>query len=86
MTPTTEKARSSKEGRKPDPVAQYHDAIWMRRDAIREYGDIIASLGVSLAEAAYRGSDATAEITLKQIIEATRTACATFRELKGNAQ
>lgn len=54
---------------------------WLCRDAIAECGDLIASLGVSLAEAAYRGSDATCEATLRQIIATTRTACQTFREL-----
>jgi hypothetical protein len=54
---------------------------WLRRDAIAECGDLIASLGVSLAEAAYRGTDATCEATLRQIIATTRTACQTFREL-----
>ena len=31
------------------------DSLWLRRDFIRELGSIIASLGVSLAEAAWRG-------------------------------
>jgi hypothetical protein len=56
-------------------------AAWLRRDLIAECGDLISSLGVSLAEAAYRGSDATCEATLRQIIATTRTACQTFREL-----
>lgn len=57
------------------------DALWLRREFIVECGDIVASLGIALAEAAWRGSDVTVETTLRQIIAATKTACATFREI-----
>ncbi|MEK4033715.1 hypothetical protein WOC76_15480 [Methylocystis sp. IM3] len=53
----------------------------LRRELIIECGELIASLGLSLAEAAWRGDDRLTEAHLRQLIAATRAACATFREI-----
>lgn len=57
------------------------DGLWLRRDFIRESGSIIASLGVSLAEAAWRGSDLTIEATLRQIIAVVKATATTAKEV-----
>ena len=55
---------------------------WGYRDALQEHGDLLASLGVSLREAAYQGRDALAGAHLREarlvVIEAIRT----FKELE----
>ncbi len=62
---------------------QTHDqtADWLRRDFIAECGALIVSLGISLEEAAWRGSDATAEVTLRQIRDVLVAAIKTFKEI-----
>jgi hypothetical protein len=62
------------------------DVAWLNREFIAECGDLIASLGVSLSEAAYRGSDATCEVTLRQIIATTKAACSIFREIAASSE
>ena len=58
-----------------------NDSVWLRREFIYESGAIISSLGVSLAEAAWRGSDVTVEATLRQIIAVVKSTTATTKEL-----
>jgi hypothetical protein len=52
----------------------------LRRELIIECGDLIASLGVTLVEAAWREDDRETEALLRQVIAAMRAAGATFRE------
>jgi hypothetical protein len=54
---------------------------WIRRDSIAECGALIVSLGISLEEAAWRGSDATAETTLRQIRKVLIQAIEIFKEI-----
>jgi hypothetical protein len=49
-------------------------------DAISEVLDQAQSFALSAREAAYRGSQATLEIHLRQLRDCTVAACATFRE------
>jgi hypothetical protein len=55
---------------------------WGYRDALQAYGDLLASLGMSLREAAYQGREALAAAHLREarlvVIEAIRT----FKELE----
>jgi hypothetical protein len=53
----------------------------LRRELIIECGDLIASLGASLVEAAWREDDRETEAHLRQVIAAMRAAGATFREI-----
>jgi hypothetical protein len=53
----------------------------LRRELIIECGDLIASLGVTLVEAAWREDDRETEALLRQVIAAMRAAGATFREI-----
>jgi hypothetical protein len=63
-----------------------HDARaalqWGFRDALQEQGDLLASLALSLREAAFQGRDALAGAHLREarliVIEAIKT----FRELE----
>jgi hypothetical protein len=57
------------------------DAQWLRRAFIGELAETIESLAISLREEAWRGSDATAEITLRQIRETLKAAIGTFKEI-----
>jgi len=63
-------------------LSNSNDIAWLRRRAIEEQGDIIASLGVSLREAAFRGSDATIAMTLRELIVVIKATTATVRELE----
>lgn len=48
-------------------LAAVREALqWGYRDALREHGELLESLGVSLREAAYRGSDAIAKAHVAQ--------------------
>ncbi len=51
---------------------------WGYRNALQELGDLLASLGVSLAEAAYRGDDIATIAHIKQgrlvVVEAIQVA------------
>lgn len=55
---------------------------WGYRDALQQHADLLASLGVSLREAAYQGRDALAGAHLREarlvVIEAIRM----FKELE----
>jgi hypothetical protein len=39
---------------------------WLLRGAVEELGDLLASLGVSISEAAWRGHDAAVLVHVKQ--------------------
>jgi hypothetical protein len=54
---------------------------WLRRAFIGECAEIIESLTISLREAAWRGSDATMEVTLRQLRETLKAAITTFKEI-----
>ena len=48
-------------------MAAVREALqWGYRDALREHGELLESLGVSLREAAYRGDDVTARAHVLQ--------------------
>ena len=49
-----------------DPSAVREALQWGYRDALREHGELLESLGVSLREAAYRGDDVTARAHVAQ--------------------
>ena len=55
--------------------------VWLRRQAIAEFAEILESLSISLREAAFRGSDATTRITLAQLRETLKSAIVTFKEI-----
>lgn len=57
------------------------DVLWLRRQFITECSDMITSLGISLGEAAWRGSDATVEVTLRQLRLTLNAAIKTFKEI-----
>jgi hypothetical protein len=59
------------------------DADWLRRDALVEYAGLIASLAVSLEEAAMRGSDTLAAFHLRQIVTVAKAASQTMAEIGG---
>lgn len=61
------------------------DVAWLRRHLIADCGELLASLGVSLAEAAWRGDDVMTEAHLRQIIATTKAAAKTFREIAPTA-
>jgi hypothetical protein len=67
----------------PAASASVADVKWMRRDAIREFADILASLAVSLGEAAYVGSDHLIEAHTRQAIATVKATAQTVRELRG---
>jgi len=54
------------ERRPPSPAAVREADMWLLRDALREYGDLLASLGVSLGEAAWRGHNSAVDVSVKQ--------------------
>ena len=70
---------TAKQQDKQDCVAP--DVLWLRRQFIGECAAIIGSLAISLGEAAWRGSDVTVEVTLRQIREILKTAISTFKGL-----
>lgn len=70
---------TAKQQGKQDCVAP--DVLWLRRQFIGECAAIIGSLALSLGEAAWRGSDLTVEVTLRQMRETLKTAISTFKEL-----
>ena len=49
-----------------NPAAVREALQWGYRDALREHGELLESLGVSLREAAYRGDDVTARAHVLQ--------------------
>ena len=49
-----------------DPAAVREALQWGYRDALREHGELLESLGVSLREAAFRGSDSMAKTYVTQ--------------------
>lgn len=49
-----------------NPAAVREALQWGYRDALREHGELLESLGVSLREAAYRGDDVTAKAHVAQ--------------------
>jgi hypothetical protein len=57
------------------------DADWLCRQTIAECAELIESQAISLREAAWRGSDAPAEVCLRQMIATIKTAAAAFREM-----
>jgi hypothetical protein len=62
------------------------DARLLLLDAICENSALVQSLAVSLHHAAWRGHDATIEVTVRQLIAAMKEVAATTRELLGNAE
>ena len=55
---------------------------WGYREALQEYGDLLASLGVSLREASYQGRDALAGAHLREVRHVLIEAIKTHRELE----
>lgn len=51
---------------RPNPAAVREALQWGYRDALREHGELLESLGVSLREATYRGDDVTARVHVAQ--------------------
>ena len=51
---------------RPNPAAVREALQWGYRDALREHGELLESLGISLREAAYRGDDVTARAHVMQ--------------------
>ena len=49
-----------------NPAAVREAMQWGYRDALREHGELLESLGISLREAAYRGDDALAKAHVMQ--------------------
>jgi hypothetical protein len=49
-----------------DPAAIREALQWGYRDALREHGELLESLGISLREAAFRGDDVTAKAHVMQ--------------------
>ncbi|MGJ0454098.1 MAG: hypothetical protein ACR65T_12860 [Methylocystis sp.] len=58
------------------------DVAIQRRDFIRECAIVLGDLSAALADAACRGDDDEAEVRLRQIVLATKSACQTFREMR----
>lgn len=81
MTPTTEMARPSMEGRKPDYL---HQALL--KDHARELFAQLESLSVSAGEAAYRDNFTLAAIHFDQIKLVGKEIVTTFRQLEGDRQ
>jgi hypothetical protein len=81
MTPATEMARSSKEGRKPDFL---HQALL--RHYARELFATLESLSISAGEAAYRDNFTLAAIHFDQIKLVGKELVSTFRQLDGGTQ
>ena len=57
---------SATEAHDPAPARAWEARRWLLHDALQDYGDLLASLGTSLREAAFRGSDAAILIHIKQ--------------------
>lgn len=49
-----------------NPASVREALQWGYRDALREHGELLESLGVSLREATYRGDDLTARVHVVQ--------------------
>lgn len=49
-----------------NPAAVREALQWGYRDALREHGELLESLGISLREAAYRGDDVTSRAHVMQ--------------------
>lgn len=64
----------------------YEDARLLLLDAICENSAFVQSLAASLQHAAWRGHDATIEVTVRQLIAVVKEVAATTRELLGNAE
>ena len=72
---------------RPNPAAVREALQWGYRDALREHGELLESLGVSLREAAYRGSDAMAKVYAAQARLVVIDAIGAVKELeKVNAE
>jgi len=54
---------------------------WLLRESLREYGDLLTSLGISIAEACYRGHDVTAAVHVTQAQLVLTEANAVVKEL-----
>lgn len=81
MTPTTEIARPSTQGRRPDFL---HQALL--KDYVRELFATLESLSVSAGEAAYRDNFTLAAIHFDQIKLVGKELVSTFRRLDGGVQ
>jgi hypothetical protein len=66
-----------------DPVAAIRVQQWAHRDALREFGEMMQSLGVSISEASYRGSDV---IVRHHVYEARLTVMAAIQSVKALAE
>lgn len=69
-------------------LAAFKAALWHHRDGLRELGDLLQSIGVSISQAAYRGNDAAlkhhideARLTVKAAIDAVNTLGETKRTI-----
>jgi hypothetical protein len=64
-------------------LAAIREALrWGCRDALREQGELLESLGVSLREAAYRGDDITAKAQVAQARLVVIDAVSVVKELE----
>ena len=71
----------------PNSAAVREALQWGYRDALREHGELLESLGVSLREAAYRGDDVTARAHVLQARLVVIDAVGVVRDLeKVNAE
>jgi len=66
----------------PDSARVQAALQWLYRDALQEHGDLLASMGVSLREAAYQGRDALAGAHLREARLVVIEAIKTYRELE----
>jgi|BarGraIncu00222A_1022003.scaffolds.fasta_scaffold43945_2 hypothetical protein len=73
MNETIEKPRD------PTAVSRSHRALL--RDALRQHGDLLESLGVSIAEAAWRESDGVLKLHIQQVRLVVIDAIAVEKEL-----
>jgi hypothetical protein len=57
-------------------------AKWQARDTLREQGDLLASLGISIGEAAWRGDDMMVGKHVKEAQTILLDAIATLKKLE----
>lgn len=65
----------------PTSPAVLQDVQRLLRHALGGFAEVIESLAISLREVAWRGSDATVGVTLRQLRETLVATIRTFREL-----
>ncbi len=61
---------------------------WLLRDALQQYGELLESLGISIREAALRGSDGALAAHVRQarlVVLAAIDACKTIEKIQEGA-